>query len=60
MFMPYFDIIHELTGTRKYTGNVGSDDTDGIDMAYIVLADHARTLSIALADGGRPDNIGRG
>ena len=58
--MPYFDKIHELTGRRKYTGNVGSDDTDGIDMAYRVLADHARTLSIALADGGRPDNIGRG
>lgn len=29
-------------------------------MAYRVLADHARTLTIALADGGRPDNTGRG
>ena len=29
-------------------------------MAYRVLADHARTLTIALADGGRPDNVGRG
>merc|ERR1711990_949308 len=36
------------------------DDKDGIDMAYRVLADHARTLTIALADGGRPDNTGRG
>ena len=59
MFMPYFDKIAELTGTRKYTGNVGADDTDGIDMAYRVLADHARTLTIALADGGRPDNTGK-
>ena len=58
--MPYFDKIHELTGTRQYTYHVGKDDTDGIDMAYRVLADHARTLSIALADGGRPDNTGRG
>jgi alanyl-tRNA synthetase len=33
---------------------------DGIDMAYRVLADHARTLTIALSDGGRPDNTGRG
>ena len=33
---------------------------DGIDMAYRVLADHARTLTIALSDGGRPDNVGRG
>lgn len=45
---------------RAYTGKVGDDDTDGIDMAYRVLADHIRTLSIALADGGRPDNAGRG
>lgn len=29
-------------------------------MAYRVVADHARTLTIALSDGGRPDNTGRG
>lgn len=29
-------------------------------MAYRVLADHARTLTIALSDGGYPDNTGRG
>lgn len=29
-------------------------------MAYRVLADHARTLTIALSDGGNPDNTGRG
>lgn len=29
-------------------------------MAYRVVADHIRTLSIALSDGGRPDNTGRG
>ena len=60
MFMPYFNKISELTGTRPYNYKVGSDDVDGIDMAYRVLADHARTLTIALADGGRPDNTGRG
>ena len=45
---------------RPYTGKVGPNDVDGIDMAYRVLADHARTLTIALSDGGRPDNTGRG
>lgn len=29
-------------------------------MAYRVLADHARTITISLSDGGRPDNVGRG
>lgn len=29
-------------------------------MAYRVCADHLRTLAFALADGGRPDNEGRG
>ena len=60
VFSPIFDEIHTLTGTRPYSGKVGKDDTDGIDMAYRVVADHARTLTIALSDGGRPDNVGRG
>lgn len=29
-------------------------------MAYRVLADHARVLTVALSDGGRPQNTGRG
>ncbi|XP_033755584.1 alanine--tRNA ligase, cytoplasmic-like [Pecten maximus] len=60
LFMPIFDAIQKATGTRTYTGKVGKEDVDGIDMAYRVLADHARTLTIALSDGGRPDNVGRG
>ncbi|KAL1490632.1 hypothetical protein ABEB36_013293 [Hypothenemus hampei] len=60
LFMPLFDAIQKGTGAPPYQGRVGNADTDGIDMAYRVLADHARTLTIALADGGRPDNTGRG
>lgn len=52
--------LFQGTGARPYTGKVGAEDTDGIDMAYRVLADHARTITIALSDGGRPDNTGRG
>lgn len=44
----------------KYGGKVGNYDIDGIDMAYRVVADHIRTLTIAIADGGCPDNTGRG
>ncbi|XP_068169309.1 alanine--tRNA ligase, cytoplasmic [Antennarius striatus] len=60
LFVPYFDAIQKGTGARPYTGKVGAEDVDGIDMAYRVLADHARTITIALSDGGRPDNTGRG
>ncbi|XP_067651201.1 alanine--tRNA ligase, cytoplasmic-like [Haliotis asinina] len=60
VFMPLFDAIQKATGTRPYTGKVGKEDVDGVDMAYRVLADHARTLTVALSDGGRPDNTGRG
>ncbi|XP_017484302.1 PREDICTED: alanine--tRNA ligase, cytoplasmic-like [Rhagoletis zephyria] len=60
VFVPLFNAIQEKTGARLYTGKVGADDTDGVDMAYRVVADHARTLTIALSDGGRPDNVGRG
>ncbi|XP_014885987.1 alanine--tRNA ligase, cytoplasmic [Poecilia latipinna] len=60
LFVPYFQAIQKGTGARPYTGKVGADDVDGIDMAYRVLADHARTITISLSDGGRPDNTGRG
>lgn len=60
LFVPIFAAIQNATGARPYTGKVGAEDADGIDMAYRVLADHARTLSIALSDGGHPDNVGRG
>ncbi|CAH0404764.1 unnamed protein product [Chilo suppressalis] len=60
LFMPLFKAIEIGTGARPYSGKVGVEDVDGIDMAYRVLADHARTLTIALSDGGYPDNTGRG
>ncbi|XP_018310345.1 alanine--tRNA ligase, cytoplasmic isoform X2 [Mycetomoellerius zeteki] len=60
LFMPLFAAIEKGTGAPPYQGKVGADDVNGIDMAYRVLADHARTLTIALADGGVPDNTGRG
>ncbi|XP_015118346.1 alanine--tRNA ligase, cytoplasmic [Diachasma alloeum] len=60
LFVPLFEAIQVGTGARPYAGKVGAEDGDGIDMAYRVLADHARTITIALADGGMPDNTGRG
>ena len=60
IFEPLFKRIQELTGARPYEGKFGADDKDDVDMAYRVVADHVRTLSFALADGGVPNNVGRG
>ncbi|KDP43289.1 hypothetical protein JCGZ_24210 [Jatropha curcas] len=59
VFLPIFDAIQQATGARPYSGKVGADDVDRIDMAYRVVADHIRTLSFAIADGSRPGNEGR-
>ncbi|KAL9650504.1 hypothetical protein ABK040_004723 [Willaertia magna] len=60
IFTPIFDAIQKETGCRSYTGKIGNEDVDHIDTAYRVIADHIRTLVIALSDGGFPDNSGRG
>ncbi|KAG2122086.1 tRNA synthetases class II (A)-domain-containing protein [Suillus cothurnatus] len=60
VFSPIFTRIQELTKARPYSGKFGNDDVDGIDTAYRVVADHVRTLSFALSDGGVPNNVGRG
>ncbi|KAF8271507.1 tRNA synthetases class II (A)-domain-containing protein [Lactarius quietus] len=60
VFSPLFARIQEITGVRPYTGKFGDEDTDGIDTAYRVVADHVRTLAFALSDGGVPSNVGRG
>ena len=60
VFGPIFARIQELTGVRPYEGKFGDEDADGIDTAYRVVADHVRTLTFALADGGVPNNVGRG
>ncbi|KAG6008006.1 Alanine--tRNA ligase [Claviceps maximensis] len=59
-FTPLFQQIQQVTGVREYTDKYGKDDTDGIDTAYRVIADHIRTLSFAITDGAVPNNDGRG
>ena len=60
VFAPIFAKIQELTNAKPYSGKLGKDDVDGIDTAYRVVADHVRTLTFALSDGGVPDRDGRG
>ena len=60
IFTPLFETIQTITGAREYRGNFGTDDPDGIDTAYRVVADHVRTLTFAISDGATPNNEGRG
>jgi alanyl-tRNA synthetase len=63
VFKPTFDKVAALSG-RKYTGTVpesraGLGEQQQVDVAFRVLADHARCVSCAIADGILPGNEGR-
>ncbi|KAI8051536.1 tRNA synthetases class II (A)-domain-containing protein [Syncephalis plumigaleata] len=60
VFQGIFANIRRVTNGPAYQGRVGSDDVDGVDMAYRVIADHVRTLTFAISDSGVPSNEGRG
>ena len=61
VFMPIFSAIQQLSKGPIYSGKVGlHEDPKAIDMAYRVLADHIRTLTFSISDGGIPSNEGRG
>src|SRR5690606_16174152 len=60
LFAPLFEAIRAATGARPYAGRLGAEDADGVDEAYRVIADHARTLTVAITDGQMPGNESRG
>ena len=64
VFRPLFAEIEKLSG-KKYgstlpeAGSSGHTEQEKIDIAFRVIADHARTLSFAVADGITPGNNDR-
>ena len=63
VFAPLFAKVAALSG-KTYTGTVptkreGLTEQENIDIAFRVLADHARCVSCAIADGILPSNEGR-
>ncbi len=52
LFTRIFEHIQRvIPGLRPYTGKVGKDDVDRIDMAYRVVADHIRSARCHVARG---------
>ncbi len=60
VFSLLFIAIHQEVKGVGYEGRVGVADTNLKDTAYRIVADHARALTFAIADGAVPSNEGRG
>ncbi len=63
IFAPLFAKVSELS-KKTYSGTVptkreGLGEQENVDIAFRVLADHARCVSCAIADGILPGNEGR-
>ena len=54
LFLPLIHKTEEISGQVKY----GTDPKQ--DVAFKIIADHARTVSFAIGDGALPSNEGRG
>ncbi|XP_034721192.1 alanine--tRNA ligase, mitochondrial-like, partial [Etheostoma cragini] len=58
LFIPLLHAICQVSGAGPYGGRTGAADQDRVDMAYRVVADHVRTLSVCIADGVHPGMTG--
>lgn len=51
LFVPLFDTIQKNSNVNAYKGTFNND----LDIAYRILADHSRLITVCLADGMIPD-----
>ncbi|WP_461225853.1 alanine--tRNA ligase [Lacticaseibacillus suihuaensis] len=54
LFMPIIKATEQKSAGRKYGANAADD------VAFKIIADHARTVTFAIGDGALPSNEGRG
>uniref|UniRef100_UPI00358FBFE6 alanine--tRNA ligase, mitochondrial-like isoform X2 n=1 Tax=Myxine glutinosa TaxID=7769 RepID=UPI00358FBFE6 len=59
LFQPLLRAIEQEAMVRPYEGRENEDDAYRIDMAYRVVADHVRALTVCIADGVYPGMTGR-
>lgn len=60
LFLPILAALQKNAKVRPYSGLIGQEDSNGIDTAYRIVADHARMFTIAISDGVLPDHVGAG
>ncbi|XP_038570611.1 alanine--tRNA ligase, mitochondrial isoform X1 [Micropterus salmoides] len=58
LFAPLLHAIHQKSRAGSYGGRTGAADQGRVDMAYRVVADHVRALSVCIADGVHPGMSG--
>ncbi|KAM7008782.1 alanine--tRNA ligase, mitochondrial [Tautogolabrus adspersus] len=58
LFTPLMHDIHKRSRAGPYGSKTGAVDEQKVDMAYRVVADHIRTLSVCIADGVHPGMSG--
>ena len=59
LFTNIFEGVAKTTQSTPYEGKMGEEDPDRHDMAFRVIADHIRMLSLSIADGQKPGPDGR-
>uniref|UniRef100_A0A0N4ZQY1 alanine--tRNA ligase n=1 Tax=Parastrongyloides trichosuri TaxID=131310 RepID=A0A0N4ZQY1_PARTI len=61
LFSPIMDEIQRLRENKQpYNGTIGNDKIGIEDMAYRLVSDHIRTISIIISDGVTPGAIDQG
>ncbi|XP_056891826.1 alanine--tRNA ligase, mitochondrial isoform X1 [Takifugu flavidus] len=58
LFTPLLHAIQQRSKVGPYRGSMGTADAGRVDMAYRVVADHIRTLTVCIADGVYPGMSG--
>uniref|UniRef100_UPI003AAD214F alanine--tRNA ligase, mitochondrial isoform X3 n=1 Tax=Centroberyx gerrardi TaxID=166262 RepID=UPI003AAD214F len=58
LFSPLMAAMQQRSRVGAYRGRTGGADDGRVDMAYRVVADHVRTLTVCIADGVHPGMSG--